>query len=220
MASGTRLQFDKDLIGGIRTRRRRSASPLFAGVMILVLGVVGTALSLSACRMLWPSDKEQVRESVLAFAECLRTGDIEGALRACAEEERAPGTARRQSLSDLRARLEEDGIQWDQATPVAFGGARAGVKDPGRGAETVEAAVGYLYFLSGEDAYAIELSLRFTSESCLVAETWSTEKLPGASDVRALKAHADAKFESFKQEEEDPDDATEYSNVGRLFLTF
>ncbi|MBN2308371.1 MAG: hypothetical protein JXR94_05335 [Candidatus Hydrogenedentes bacterium] len=235
-----RLEFENRLIARItepRAGTRRRLSMAWLGGLALVALILAGALSARAT--LFALDKAGLARTAIALLDALRAEEPGAALAAFAEgpgagdllreeEQRVflPGVApgdharspeeRRAQIAAVRAELTEQGVRWDDVSPLAFGGVRARIWDPALMQEPAEIAMGNVYFTSGGRVFAVEVSAWRCGSDYVIVDIWQR----GALDITeaGVKDHAGQCFERFQDEPTpSPDGASRITRARRVF---
>jgi hypothetical protein len=229
----------------LRVRPRKGA---FASLATAVgaLAILGLGIS-SAAGAIWfvigSTDRDALTQLSSVLLVGLQSENYDVALAACAEgepgaqmladedrevfvpaadspENRAAAArdARAESLAVLRMELAQLGVQWNDITPLAFGGVRARVRQDELMTRPVTAVTGHLYFLSGGSLFAVELSARKCGRAYFITEIWNWARLDADPLLETAETHSSDQFRAFK-DANDPDTAN-ISRARRVFQEF
>ncbi|NIA13302.1 MAG: hypothetical protein GWP08_04420 [Nitrospiraceae bacterium] len=240
---GGRLQFERDLmaeIAGPSSPRRYAGR--FARV-VFFLAIVVSVLAIAAYGAVrfsfWPGRWVPLVRTCEALGEALRSGDMAGALRYCADspegrlvlaqdngrvwngngEPEARGESRSSAefLAATRETLLGQAADLADLRLLAFGGARATILDPDRMDESVVALTGDLFFAVGGKVYALELTLRECAGQYVVTDFWKCAPVDATPDM--IEPAAASRFRAFLEEEAKQGESAEIRRAKRVFVT-
>ncbi len=134
----------------------------------------------------------------LIAAERARVGNGQSMIEPSPSSLNRAQIERRATLTLLREELEEDGLRWEDAELVAFGGVQADVRAPDLMRRSAVGITGNLYFRSGGRYYAVEISAKRCRRSYIPTDIWQW----GPVDLPqgALQPHASELYLTFKNE--------------------
>ncbi|MCL4215781.1 MAG: hypothetical protein KJ052_02060 [Candidatus Hydrogenedentes bacterium] len=124
--------------------------------------------------------------------------------------------ARLASFARLRKQLEEQGLDWTQARPLAFGGIRANVRVARDMRRSIELTMGNLYIESQGRIYRIEMSIRHVKRAWIIVDIWKWESLD--IPAGAIRAHVEESVQEFVNTPEGDAEDTEFNQVKSLFI--
>lgn len=190
------------------------------------------------------SENDRVAAMARVVIEALKTGRLQEALAVCAEGPQAraaieednrrifntpgdqPGAGpgdpavRPASALEFLTRAREDmarqGVEWEQARALAFGGVQAKVFDPGTMREPATAITGEIYFACGDAVYAIELTARSCDAGIIVTDFWKWT-VTGAAPEKVEPDSWD-RFQAFRQEPPKADESAQIQRPRHLFV--
>lgn len=217
--TGKRLEFDRDLLSDMQYRPRRV--PAIAGVAVVLGAVLVVATVAAVIVASGMAARARERDAIAQMAGGLITGlrdnDVSISLAVCAAGE--PGkslllerltaagsgaaaivddaahTEMYETFTEMRAELEQAGVAWPDAQPLAFGGVKAEV-DALELDDAVVALIGDLYFTAGGRVYSVELSAWQCGGAYVVVDFWQWGPVDVAAD--AVKDHSDQMYAAFK----------------------
>lgn len=122
------------------------------------------------------------------------------------------------ALSEVRASLAKDGVDWNGAQPLAFGGVRAQVMDPATMQAFATVVTGELYFASGAGVFAVEFSARKCGSVFVITDIWQYHSIKATKDQ--LAEYSSKRFREFMDEPEDPKETARLRSPKHLFVVF
>jgi hypothetical protein len=245
---GKRLDFEGEALAqiyspAITKPRRRAKTGFFSGAMAVTLVLSGAVLGggMLVQNGLFGTDRRAITRTTEALLGGLATQNDALALSVCAEseegarkladvEEQSFGaetavseldviqSARLDVLHMVRVELANAGVDWNDIRPVAFGGIRGRVIEPGGMHKPVTSLTGSVYFASRGQLYALEFSAWRCKGDYVVTEVWQgSEVTVGYEDLKTLSA---AQFQAFERENPEPDSPVQIEYPKHLFFNF
>ncbi len=146
-------------------------------------------------------------DALPALAVCAE-GEGSGLLRA--EEDRVflPGETpvheeealqeRLDQIQTLRAELAGQGVRWNNIVPLGMGGVLAQVFDPTVMREPVHVLMGNVYFSSGAQVFAIQVSAWRCRHTYVIVEIWEWQSVD--VPITRIEAHSEESFDQFERD--------------------
>ncbi len=102
-------------------------------------------------------------------------------------------------LMEARDSLAQQGLAWEHAKPLAFGGVRAELLESQAMKNPAVAVTGVLYFEADGAVYALELTARVCGDAAVITDFWKC----AVTDVKpeGVEADAAARFRAFNEEQ-------------------
>lgn len=97
-------------------------------------------------------------------------------------------------LAAMRKDMGQQGLPWERAQPLAFGGIQAQVLDPQKMRKAAVSVTGDLYFSAAGAVYALELTARRCDTHYVVVDFWKCESL--SISPEAIEAYSSARFKN------------------------
>ena len=231
LTGGKRLEFEGDVLAQIYTPsvlrpRVRARRRTFRTLTIAVVLTAGAALGggMLVQSGFFSADRRAVTHTAETLLSGLAAGDMALAASVCAESsegarrlaneegnafrQAAPAAvnqealeARRNTLQAIRTELEQAGVVWSDARPVAFGGIRGRVIDEAAMQNPITVIAGTLYFASAGRTFALEFTAWRCNGAYVVTDVWQGSAVTASPGE--LKAHSQGQFDAFLQEPPD-----------------
>lgn len=103
-------------------------------------------------------------------------------------------------LADIQEYLDAEGVNLSDATPLAYGGARARVSQPGSPGGGVWASVGNVYLDADGTLVAVEYASRRANRTYHLTDVWSAQVL-GQASLAAAETHAREAYRTFVEQD-------------------
>ena len=121
----------------------------------------------------------------------------------------------RAALRGIWKSATELGMDWKSAAPVAAGGVRADVCDPGSMIHAATVLTGEIYVSSGQALFSVEFSARYCAATFVVTDLWKCERLNITPS--SLEADVVQHQRAFQSEPAPPGDGVQITGTRPLF---
>lgn len=223
-SSGKRLEFERDVFANSpaimirRAPKSRLSLVRVAAFVTLCVALVATGGAVASRAGFFGTERKSIHSMCRTFVRGLAEGDGAAAVEACAESERgarllameeadvfgeaitahsANPETQRNALRALHVELERAGVQWSNATLIAFGGIRARVENAAM-KRPLTVLAGEIYFQSGGRNFAIEISAWRCNGDYVIVDVW--KGAPIDEQTADLPARAQARFAEFPEQ--------------------
>jgi len=231
---------------GPALRVARGVVPILLGLLLLAALIIVAIMGIQRIRQAgaWKSDSEPLARVCDVVLSALRANTPEQALPVCAESDMARATLEEENarlsreteekpqaipvsgaaealpcvkmLTLLHGTMAAQGVVWEQARALAFGGVWAEVIAPDEMKDPAVAVTGNLYFGVADKTYALEFTARRCNGQYVITNFWQC--VPVGATPENLEQYSKEWFRSFSNESASAEETAKIKRPKHIFV--